>query len=223
MERKLGLHAAVKRQRPRAFTAQLERLGAAVERADPEIGHRTAVGDNLKFIWFSGENDKLGEGRNLTGINLEPGNYEIMLIVVDDEGHKSSTTINITIQGKKGDTEEESGKGAVYIGIGIAVVAVVVGIILFFLFLRKRGEAVRAEESKTLGEQKTTPTSQPAQIPPGGRQSQAIATMPPRAFPQPAIRQLEVKPDAVEQRKLLPQFPQPQMQEEQSEDEIKEY
>ncbi len=54
-------------------------------------------GDRLTFKWYSNISNEFGEGKNLTGVILPPGNHQIRLEVSDIAGEKSIANLKITI------------------------------------------------------------------------------------------------------------------------------
>ena len=62
--------------------------------SDPDLPY----GDILTFTWYSSINKKLGVGKNLSNVKLEPGEHTITLEVSDKANQKLSTSINVTIE-----------------------------------------------------------------------------------------------------------------------------
>ncbi|MCK5560478.1 MAG: hypothetical protein KAJ51_07785, partial [Thermoplasmata archaeon] len=88
--------------------------------------------DDLTFNWFSSKDGNLGEGIQLTGIKLSPGEHLITLEVRDSENETSTASINIIVK------KEVEGASSLLIPAISGVIIVIIFILILFVILKRR-------------------------------------------------------------------------------------
>jgi PKD repeat protein len=125
----------------------------------------------LRYKWNFGDGSKSTEYVEETSINYtytEPGEYEVILTVMDDFGAKDTDSVIVTIEGVAARSEEESEAELDYMWILIGIIILVILIILFFIFKRKIDKEHEDDfelEEESYVDGKDTSTPPPLMIP----------------------------------------------------------
>jgi parallel beta-helix repeat protein len=152
--------------------------------SDPDLPY----GDNLEFVWYSDEEGKLGEGDNLSGIYLRPGDHVITLEVWDDEGESSRSETSIKVKEKRnGDNiekpkvEQKEKESSMFAGIVIAfIVIIVIIILLFMLRIRKKKKEIEEAQQTAAAQVSLLPETQPGE---------SAFQLPQEPTPQPPVQE----------------------------------
>jgi parallel beta-helix repeat protein len=97
--------------------------------SDPDLPY----GDELIYRWTSSIDGALGLGTSLNNIVLSSGKHEIILVVTDDSGINSTTSISVNVVEKPAKKETDKGEDLTSI-IVVIIVLLVVFITLLMLF-----------------------------------------------------------------------------------------
>ncbi len=102
---------------------------------DPDL----LYGDTLAYKWVSTIDSDLGINANITDVLLSAGNHTIILIVTDDSGLKSMTTVDIIVNAKSTrPSTEEDGLFSNILMWTIIIIVLIVAVIIIFIFQRKK-------------------------------------------------------------------------------------
>ncbi len=112
---------------------------------DPDLPY----GDVLIYKWFSSIDGKLGNGANLTEVQLSIGTHKITLEVKDKLNKNSTANITVTVTKNTGSKDDETNDFALdsmTVIVVIIIIVIVLTSILFIILRKKKSEGEKIGE-----------------------------------------------------------------------------
>jgi parallel beta-helix repeat protein len=132
-----------------------DRINLSGQCSDPDLPY----GDALTYSWHSNLKGKLGDGEEVSGVELPVGYHEISLIVTDDLGLQTSA--KVIVQVTKRPVEKDNGKndeeaiGSIQLmAIGAGIIIFMIVIVLAILLMTKRKKKIiERTKNKVMGDE----------------------------------------------------------------------
>jgi hypothetical protein len=117
------------------------------------------VRDALTYSWHSNLKGKLGDGEEVSGVELSLGYHEISLIVTDDLGLQTSAKVIVQVTKRpglkdNGKNDEEAIGSIQLMAIGAGIIIFMIVIVLAILLMTKRKKKIiERTKNKVMGDE----------------------------------------------------------------------